>query len=150
MLYYIFVVNDIVISDDMTYSAEEVVKKLLDNKVWLFTPYTPNLKKFKKGDKALVYLAGKNRRFFAASFELGNIHSEVNITPNGEFEEFLFGMYNLSCNLYNIEVWQPNVPIVPLKDKLEFIIDKKNWGLFFRQSTKVISKRDYDLIVSYK
>lgn len=67
---FIFIINDF---DFGTHKlkAEDVLEVLLDKGHWLFTKNTPNLKKINAGDEVIVYMAGKNRRYFCVSFNIG-------------------------------------------------------------------------------
>ena len=148
-MHYIFVINDIDFGD-LIITAQEIADKLLNKNQWLFTQFTPHIKRIKAGDKIVLYFAGKNRRYFTASFEIAGSIVEHQMHASDNKEEILFQIYNLATPVRNIETWEPPLPISELKDRLSFITDKKNWGLFFRQSTKLISKEDFDLITSAK
>lgn len=66
-MYYIFFINNIELGE-FTYSAEEIKNFLLGQNFWAFSINAPNIKYFDEGHQALVYLAGKGNRVFAADF----------------------------------------------------------------------------------
>lgn len=141
-LYYIFVLNDIEIGDNLI-KAEEILDILLKNQVWAFSQNPPNIKKFKQDDRIIAYLAGKRRRYFVANFSIGSEIKSNNISIN----EPWCSLFPLSCSIKDICIWNESLPIQGIIRDLNFIKDKKNWGLFFRQSNKLINKEDFNLIL---
>lgn len=132
----------------MNISALELSQLLLDNRTWIFTPNTPNIKKISSGDKVVLYIAGRNRRYFCADFSISGPIVDIKLQGKDERERFVFNLFNLSCSIKDINLWKENLPIKDIKQDLEFIIDQKNWGLFFRQATKIIGEKDYNLIIN--
>ena len=101
----------------------------------------------KPKDKVIIYIAGKGNRYFYAHFEILDKVREHAVVYNSAKERDALSMFNLACSIRVIDIWQNRVYIEFVKENLNFISDKKNYGLFFRQSTKVISEDDYRLIV---
>lgn len=155
-MYMIFILNDIS-TRESTISGRILADILLSNKIWIFNKNTPNLRKMNQGDKVLVYIAGKGNRYFFASFELGDNQANKSIISIDKLKSadniekplltHIFKMFDLQWPIKNIQIWDKPVDISSIKDDLEFIIDKKNWGLFFRQSTKVILEDDFNRIL---
>lgn len=146
-VHYLFIVNDFLLGDKV-FSGKEIADKLLENKHWVFTYTTPNIKKIKPKDKVIVYVAGKGNRYFYANFEILDEINEHNLTPSGELEEALYSIFPLSCRIKVLNIWANPINIADVKEGLNFITDKKNYGLFFRQSTRVIGEEDYNLIIT--
>jgi hypothetical protein len=132
---FMFVVNDIDFGN-VKFDAEQITEILLSRKLWLYTPITPNTHRFSEGDKVLVYIAGRNRRHFYASFQLDSPVQSTPIEPK--------------TPISNIQKWAPPLQIAKIKDVIGFITDKRNWGLFFRQANKIVSDEDYALITGAK
>ena len=132
MAYYIFIVNNIEL-EYQTYSGKEITDTLLNKNHWLFSYSSPNIKKIKPKDKVIIYVAGKGNRYFYASFEIKDEIKEHNLTPSNHIEKLLFSMFPLAAQIDKLHFWGKPVYIKDIKEDLEFITDKKNYGLFFRQ-----------------
>ncbi|MFZ5596752.1 MAG: hypothetical protein ACOY31_07035 [Bacillota bacterium] len=143
---FIFIVNDISLGKNII-SAPQVVNSLLDRSIWLFNPIAPKLKEIKENEKILVYIAGKGRRYFYADFEIAGQVQELTSIENLQIEK-LTGLFSLFCSIRDIKRWQKPLRIEDIKEELEFIVDQKNWGLFFRQSIKKISINDFNFIIN--
>ncbi|HHU31924.1 MAG: EVE domain-containing protein [Zhaonellaceae bacterium] len=146
-MYYLFIINDLSLGDRF-FSGKEIADQLLANNHWVFTPTTPNIKKLNPKDKVIVYIAGKGNRYFYANFEITGEVKEHALKPSGELEEVLYNIFPLSCQIKVLKIWDKPIDIASVKEDLKFITDKKNYGLFFRQSTKLIGEDDYNLIVN--
>ena len=145
--HYIFTVNNIS-SKDSLMLAEDIVKGLLQQKVWFFSSITPLHSKLKKGDKVLVYLCGKNRRYFGAKL---NIDGEIaNISHNPELTKTKHSLgldwFDLYIQLDNIKYFNNKIFIKPLIQELTFIKNKKNYGLNLRLPIINIPETDFRLI----
>lgn len=147
-MYFIYVVSDYFYGDNGIISAEEIVEILIERKTWLFSPFTPNLSKIGEEDKVVIYLAGKGRKVFVASFEIDGKVTLNSLHAQNEKERVLFEMFSLSAAIKNAEKWEYHVPIKSLISTLDFITLKSNFGVFLRKSTKVIQKADFERIMS--
>ena len=142
-MHYIFIVNDFPINDKI-YTGQEIADTLLEKNCWIFAENAPNIKKMNPGDKVIVYVAGKGNRFFYANFEILEKIKEHKMCPSSEETEVLYAMFPLGCSIKVLSISSKPVKIADVKEQLNFITDKKNYGLFLRQSTKIISKKNYD------
>ena len=142
---FMLVVNDLDFGKAWV-SAEDIANTLLDAGVWLYSPTTPNVRTISAGDTVLLYMAGKGRRYFCASFEIAGEVTAAMPDLTGHVGELLTNVFSLSSPITGIERWATRVHAKPIRHDLEFITDKKNWGLHFRQSTKVMSDHDYNRI----
>lgn len=141
----IFVVNDLELGDAHV-NAEDIADTLLAAGCWLYGPTAPHVRRLQAGDKVLAYLAGAGRRYFCASFVLsGPVESKL---PRlfGTVGDLLTRTFSASSPITGVRRWATPVHIKPLIQDLQFITDKKNWGLHFRQSVRVIGEEDYDRI----
>lgn len=146
MSYYLFVVNDVDYGNEIL-TAEEITHTLLANKIWAYTKSTFHLKKFTRGDNVLLYCAGRKRRYFIAKFTIvGAIESNA-IEPKGKNEEILKKTFPLQSKIDDVKIWSNPMPIKDIIEELDFITDKKNWGLWFRKSVLALNKDAFDLIL---
>jgi len=143
-MYYIFFINNIELGERV-WNAEEIMNFLLENNLWAFSINAPNLKYFDKGDRVVIYLAGRGNRLFAADFTIASKPYEVKPEPN---EPDWLGMFPIRIDIENVKLWAERLPIGDVLAQLDFIKDKKNYGLYFRQSSRVIEEKDFSLVIS--
>lgn len=144
-MFFVFIVNDIS-SNDKVISAKTISENLLKKQSWVFNEHTPNIKLIKPGDRVVLYLAGKGNMFFKASFKIESDISSRSISLFSSIDGWLDKLFPLSCSISDIKVFTTPIYAKEIKGDLEFIKDKKNWGLFFRQSTKVIGENDFNFL----
>jgi len=145
-MYYIFFINNIGLGESI-YLAKEIMNYLLAQNQWAFTINAPNIRYFGEGDRVVIYLAGKGNRFFAADFTISSKPYEAE--ENTHDPDWL-AMFPIRVEIQNINQWKEPLPVNDVIDKLSFIQDKKNYGLYFRHSTKLIGEKDYYTIVQNK
>ena len=145
-MYYIFFINNIELVERV-WTAEEIMKSLLEENKWAFSAGAPNLKQLEKDDSVVVYLAGKGNRSFAADFTIASKPYEAKLEPN---EQDWLAMFPIRIEIKNIKLWTERLSIGNVIAQLEFIKDKKNYGLYFRQSIKVIEEKDFSVILGGK
>lgn len=101
----IYVVNDISLETKII-GAETISTTLLNIGYWIYGPSAPNLRKVRSGDKAIIYLAGKDRRFFIASFQIASEVSENNnLFRGGDEERYLNLLFPLATAIKAIRVF---------------------------------------------
>lgn len=142
----IFIVNDFNFGT-LSIKAEEIYKILIDHNCWLFNLNTLNLGTVRPETRVLVYLAGPNRKYFCAYFEIADCLKKNELKGKDEKESFLFEQFGLSVPIKNVNKFNNPLFINAFIKKLEFISNKKYWGLFFRQSIKVVNDNDFNLLV---
>jgi predicted RNA-binding protein len=149
MKYYITVAMDVDLQDSIL-SAEDITKTLLEAGFWAFSASAPVKQKLAVEDIILFYVGGKNRHYFVAS---GLIKSTVN-TANDEQKAVLdrlgIAFFNRTVSVGEIDWFHSPIELIPLKNQLSFIADKKNYGLSLRLPLREIPKEDYLLITSKK
>lgn len=142
-MYYVFILNNIEIGESF-FKAEDIMKYMLQHKFWAFSRNAPNLKYITERDRVVVYLAGAGSRCIAADFSISS--KPYAIDKKSDNPAWL-SMFPMRVNIQNINEWDKRVPISELIPELNFIQDKKNYGLYFRQSTKSIGENDYNIIL---
>jgi len=145
-VYFIFIINDYQIGDEV-FPAREIADMLLKENIWVYAKNTPNLKRISPRDQVLLYIAGKNNRFFYGYFEVKTKAKEGDMIGNNTSQKRIFEKFPLSCSIKVKDIWENPVMIYDVKEDLNFIKDKKNYGLYFRQGTKVINEEDFKLIL---
>lgn len=145
MFCYIFFINNNELGERV-WTAEEIMNFLLEKNKWAFSLNAPNLKYLNEGDRAVIYLAGKGRRYFWADLTIASTPYEVRPEPN---EPDWLTMFPIRIDIRDIKIWTERLPIGDVLAQLDFITDKKNYGLYFRQSNRIIEERDYSLILDY-
>lgn len=147
-MYYLSIINDLQIGYK-SINAIDIVNTLFNDKIWLYTRTAPHISKITKGDKFILYIAGEGRRYFHSLFEIaGDIEkingNEIIRDDNIDIDRF----FEYFVPIDNINIFKKKPLIKDIKADLKFVKDKKNYGLFLRQSVKSISKEDYDYIIS--
>ncbi len=145
-MYYIFIVNDFPVNEDRL-AAEDIVKKLFARGYWLYTENTPFAENYAPGDKAVVYVAGIGRRYFSGSFEIAGSVAKNDLQPADKYEKELFSFFTLASPITAVEKWKEPVYFDDLIGELSFINHKDDMALLIKQSAKLISKEDYQLIL---
>lgn len=143
-MFCVFCINNIELGENFV-GAGNIADYLLSKNLWAFSATAPNLKYFNEGDRAVVYLAGKENRFFTADFAI--VSKPYEAEKNSQEPDWL-AMFPNRVKIENINIWKEPLPIRDVIDKLDFIKDKKNYGLYFRQSTKIIEEKDFYTIVA--
>lgn len=142
MAKYIFIVNDI-IYPKQTYHAEDTIKLLFDDKIWLFKDSrVPHMRSLKKDDEIILYVAGPNRRYFYCTFIL-----DSSIKSFTKTDQELYKLFSNYVKIKNIKYFNEKIYLKPMIENLEFIKDKKNYGLFFRGAVRSITDDDYSKIM---
>lgn len=149
-MYWIFILNDLNCGNKVVL-AQDIADYLLDNKVWQYTLMAPNISKINKGDWALIYLAGRGRRYFYSAFEIQEQPKPINAVSTLEeiWEQDFNRIFKLGSSIDKLEIFnQPIILDKALRNKLSFIVDKKNWGLYFRLGIRSLSDQDYQIIMA--
>lgn len=145
-MYNIFFINNIELSEKV-WTAEEIMNSLLENNLWAFSYNAPNLKYLNEGNRVVAYLAGKGNRYFAADFTIASKPYEAQPEPS---EPEWLGMFPFRIDVRDIKIWEKHLPIGDVLAHLDFIKDKKNYGLYFRRSIKVVEEKDFLIILGGK
>ena len=139
-MFWIFIVNDLQLGN-ITLSAEKVADYLLKSRNWCYSKFAPNVRNLNKGDTVLVYLAGKGRRCFFASFKIDGDISALIKKQNREtdWETEFERLFKLTSPINDIQIYDNPVLLnEELREKVDFIVDKKNCGLYFCEPQSII------------
>lgn len=144
MEFHLFIANDIQASETIV-SANHIADILLQAGFWAFSPMAPLARRLKEADKVLIYLAGKGRRHFVAR---ADIAAEARtIVPGSEREELLrtlgLGFMKTEVELAQVEWFNNPIVLQSLIEDLQFIKEKKNYGLHLRLPIVRIRQSDY-------
>ncbi len=145
MKYYIAIAMDVDLLDK-TLSALDIVKTLLKNRFWAFSGSGPVKEKLALGDRFLFYVGGKDRHYFVATGLVESTFNSANNEQNAVLNRLGISFFNKTISIGEVEWFQNPVKLIPIKDQLSFIADKKNYGLSLRQPLREISKDDYVII----
>lgn len=136
-MYYLFILNDLEMGRN-TFCYEEILDKLLTNSEWIFADVKSlRIDKFNEGDKVVIYGAGKPRRCFIGTFEICSKYYKL------ENKQDFYKYFDYGIKIKNVDIWNKPVYIKGIKDNLEFIKDKKNYGLHLRQTSRKLEEKDY-------
>jgi hypothetical protein len=141
-MYCIITINDLQVGDKL-YQSQCIMDYLLKKDLWAFSPGAPCLKRLQVEDKILIYLAGKGRRCFAATFTISKAPFQLSLT-NKEPEWLSY--FPTAVQIGDKYLWNRWLPIDEIINDIDFIKDKRNYGLYFRQSIKVITEKDFLII----
>ncbi len=133
---------------DSTLSAIDIVKTLLDNGFWAFSGSAPVKEKLTVGDSILFYVGGKDRHFFVATGKVKTTVDIANEAHKAVLDRLSISFFNRTVSIGEVEWFQTPVELIPLKNQLTFIADKKNYGLSLRLPLREIPKEDYLMIIS--
>lgn len=148
--HFIFIANDISIIADKKISAIDIKDKLLKHGFWSFSETAPLRAKLREGDRVLVYLAGPGRREFVA---VATIATNAEELVSGSEEKKILSGLGIGFLKYKVQLkdvlnFPSAIKIAQLIDKLNFIVDKKNYGLHLRLPIVRINSTDFELILT--
>lgn len=129
-----------VITEYSTYNVgniNDTINELKKEKKWKIGKRTVYKRNIKKDDKIIFYVSGLNQKKFLLTAEL-----------NSEFYDDSNRIYGY-VDLKNIVFFKNPVPIRPIINDLQFITNKKYWGLYFSGGICKINIYDYDTIMKY-
>lgn len=142
---YLLIIGDLAIGSNV-YKYEEIIDELFSKKEWIFgNKGIPKVKNFKDGDNVILYVSGIKKRFFYATFKFSGVAEKYQY--NAEIDKPFFKFFGKKINIKDINLCSEKIYFKDLKDNLDFITDKKNYGLHLRQSVKQLSEKDYDFIM---
>ena len=146
---FIFVANDISMIENRKISAINIKDTLLEHGFWSFSETAPLRAKLREGDRVLIYLAGPGRREFVAVATIENGAEELvkGSKEKGILSKLGIGFLKYKVQLKDVVSFPNGIKISHLIDKLNFIVDKKNYGLHLRLPIVRINSTDFELIL---
>ena len=115
---------------------------------WDIGNTTPNRSVIQKGDKALLYISGKNAQIFVGEIEL---NSEV-YAPTEKLRRKYFTLPLVMSSEYWVDVakfsfWDDPIPIRKVLPKLSFVKNKNNFGVYLLGGVTHIPENDYNQVL---
>lgn len=127
--YWVFVFREY--TDFSGGPIKTLLKRIRRTGKWYIGPHTPHRNHVKKGDKIVIYQAGKKgRRFIGCA----TVHSDLKVD---EKEPFKFVV------LSNVSIWKKPVEISSVLDELSFIKNKWWWGAHLQGGISKLPRHDY-------
>lgn len=147
--FFVFVASTQLGRDGEDVPASVVFRELIATNNWFLGKRTPFRTAYKQGDKVLFYLAGVGHRFFAGTAAVLSAPCPISASEARALADFgLFG-YDLALPLSDVDIWTTPKSIRDFVYRLDFITDKRNYGLHFRQGATRISEADYALVAGH-
>jgi len=134
-------------SDSSTKNAYSILMKRLDEKKYPLYTRTPHLNRIQSNDVAVFYLAGKKDKAqnFLGEAIISSIETSSELLIDPDKERYVVEKYLI---LDKIKIFKTPVHIKSIITKLDFIINKSNYGVYLMGGVKKISENDYKLITS--
>jgi len=124
-------------------SAEITFSKLLNRRNWGFSSSPQIFNKIgmlNEGDSIIFYIGGANNKYIAGEAILTSGPHDPTRESIGGPE----GELNFMVEFDDIVLWEKLYLTKNVRNKLNFIKNKDNWGMSFGQSIIKISNNDYD------
>ena len=132
-------------SDSQNKIAIDILKIRLEEKKYPLYQKTPFLHEVKKKDEVIFYIAGKNtfsQNFFGSAI-IENTENTEKETVDPDKNKHVV-IKNLI--LRSINIFKTPIPIKLHIKELEFIKNKKNYGISFMGGVSKITQNDFNLI----
>ena len=137
------------ISGDLSKEAFQAFRKRISEQRWPLYEKTKHINNIKINDLLIFYIGGKysHCQSFAGEALVSKIEglNEITIDPDSKnkiVKKYLF--------LKEIQTFKKPIKILDLIENLDFIKNKKYYGLSLLEGTAEISSKDYDTIISQK
>ena len=132
-------------SDSSTKNAYNILMKRLEEKKYPLYTRTPHLHRIQSNDEVVFYLAGKKDKAqnFLGQAIVGSIETSSELLVDPDKEKYVVEEYLI---LDKIKIFKAPVHIKSIITKLDFIINKSNYGVYFMGGVKKISEKDFNLI----
>lgn len=147
MGYFILPVNNIPVSAEDNIDAITIIKRLFKEEIWPFREGSPNLTKLQINDILLIYVCGNGRRYFYGEAEIRSKYKPFNENITSITKELGVVWMSAFIDIKPLRTFEPPIKIQPLIASLNFIKDKKNYGLHLRLPIVRITEDDYKLII---
>ena len=145
--YLAFIANDVPLSPSETMSAATIGERLIAAGFWAFTESSKVWRRICVGDNILIYLAGPRNRRFIASAIADSVAQEVTKDEAAVLKDLGLVFLSRAVRLRNIRQFQSPVAIRPLVSHLDFITEKKNYGLHLRLPVVRMSEKDFNTVL---
>ena len=134
-------------SDSSTKNAYNILMKRLDEKKYPLYTKTPHLHRIQTNDEVVFYLAGKKDKAqnFLGEAIISSVETSSELLIDPDKERYVVEKYLI---LDKIKIFKAPVHIKSIITKLDFIINKSNYGVYLMGGVKKISENDHKLITS--
>ena len=137
----------LVTSDYNLKNAYNIFKNRIKEKKFPLYLRTPNLEIIKKDDEILFYIGGKYEN--AQSFVGKSIVEEIEISKEMEVDaDKITKVVTRYLNLKDIEEFKEIKEIKFILNELDFIINKKHYGVYLLKGVIKISENDFKKILN--
>ena len=134
------------ITSDNNESAYDIFLKRIKEKKWVTYLKTLKYSSLKENDEIIFYIAGSsiNRQTFVGTAMI----EKVNLTKNNPAvdPDNIKKEITSIIDFKNINIFKNPIKVQDLIERLEFIKNKYNWGMFFHGGIREINKKDFELI----
>ena len=132
-------------SDSSTKNAYSILMKRLDEKKYPLYTRTPHLHRIQDNDAVVFYLAGKKDKAqnFLAESVISSVETSNELLIDPDKERYVVEKYLI---LDKIKIFKAPIHIKSIITKLDFIVNKSNYGVYLMGGVKKISENDYKLI----
>lgn len=127
--------------------GREIVSTLLALGIWLASPKTPFQKVIRAGDKAIFYVGGSKAHYFLGQATVAGPAAAVEAGDEVALERLGLVGFAKRIPLRGVHLWREALPLRPLVDRLNFVKNKRYYGLNLIKSVVRISEEDYWWIV---
>ena len=138
--------NYCLITTDSKEEAYDIFLKRINERKWPLYERTSHIKEFMEKDNLVFYIAknGKNSKSLVASASVNKVEklNDVVGDPDNKFK-----MLSYYLHLENIRIFKKPIGIKELVNDLEFIKNKKNYGLDMLTGVVKISQNDFNYII---
>ena len=145
--FYMVSVNDIEAYGD-TVQAEAILRSLTAEEIWQMNGQAANRAALRPGDRLVFYMAGAKRQYIAGTATVASVPEPIppgiRIAVDGMELPFM----DIQFSIADVDLWDKREPIRPLLEKLSFVEKRllPYWGLYFRQATRKVRKRDFGIL----
>jgi predicted RNA-binding protein len=137
----------IFVSSDGKKTGLEIFNERIKQNKWPIYNKTPQLLNVKEGKNVVFYIAGggEKRQSFVGCAKIKKIIDikSTDIDPNQEFKQVLFHV-----EFEDLKVFKNEITIKDNIDNLNFIKNRKNYGLYFQGGICKINKESYEYIIN--
>lgn len=127
----------------------EIWKTLSERETWYFTPAAPHRHRIETGDRFLFYLGSKQGGGQFVGHGLASSGVEPLTTADKVFlDSWGIRIFSSRLSFEFVRPLQSGVSIKPLVEDLEFIKDKRNYGLHLRLGVIKVNEKDFNFVLS--
>ena len=136
----------IFVSSDGKKTGLDIFNERIKKNKWPIYSKTPQQLNIKEGKKVVFYIAGagEKKQSFVGTAQIKSIidNNTVSTDPNQEFKSVLFFI-----EFKNLKVFNEEIKIKEHLNKLDFIKNKKKYGLYFQGGICKINQESYEYIL---